>query len=79
MTLINKKCTWNDIVKQYPNTWVGLTNIIWKDESNVDNATLVAISDNADELLCMQADKKISLVEYTTPDNCCQLGLIVVV
>lgn len=76
MTKLNERLTWNEIVEQYPDTWVGLKDIIWKDESNVESAVIVAISNNADELLLMQVNKEVELVEYSTPDNCCHLGMI---
>ena len=76
MTTINEKLTWNEIVEKYPDTWVALKDIEWKDESNVESAVLVATSMEADELLLMQVNKEVELVEYTTPDNCCQLGMI---
>ena len=76
MTAIYEKLTWNEIVEKYPDKWVALKDIKWKDESNVESAVLVAISMDADELLLMQVNKEVELVEYTTPDNCCQLGMI---
>ena len=35
MTTINEKLTWNEIVEKYPDKWVALKDIEWKDESNV--------------------------------------------
>lgn len=77
MTIINEHMTWEQIVEKYPDKWVGLTDIVWENESNVESAVLFAVSTNAEEVMSMQIDKKVQFVDYTTPDNCFQLGFIV--
>ena len=58
MTIINEHMTWEQIVEKYPDKWVGLTDIVWENESNVESAVLFAVSTNAEELMSMQIDKK---------------------
>ena len=79
MTTINERLTWQQIMEQYPDTWVGLTDIHWEDESNIESAVVAYTDKSKNELLRMIVNNGIEFSCYTTPDNCCQLGMIEVI
>lgn len=70
------RLSWDEIVKEYPDCWVGLIDIDWKNEANVRSAIVVYTDDSADELLRMQFEDEIECSMYTTPDNLGQLGVL---
>ena len=35
---MDKRMTWEEIKTAYPNKWVGLSQVEWKDEANVKSA-----------------------------------------
>ena len=35
---MDERMTWKEIVKKYPDQWVGLIDVDWKNESNVRSA-----------------------------------------
>ena len=79
MTTINERLTWNEIVEKYPDKWVGLVEIIREENSaDIESAIVKYTSDTktSDELLEMVFNNELELSIYTTPDNCCQLGMI---
>lgn len=76
---MEKRLTWNEIVEQYPDTWVGLIDINWEDESNIESAVVKYTDKTKTELLTMVAKEEIEYSCYTTPDNIFQLGMIGVI
>ena len=70
------RLSWDEIVKTYPDKWVGLIDVDWKNEANVRSAIVLYIDDTADDLLRMQFDHEIEYSRYTTPDNLGQLGVV---
>lgn len=76
-TVENKtRMSWDEIVEAYPDCWVGLVDVDWKNEANVRSAIVVYTDDSADELLRMQFEDQIECSIYTTPDNLGQLGVL---
>lgn len=71
-----KRLSWDEIVETYPDKWVGLIDVDWKNEANVRSAIVLYIDDTSDDLLQMQFDHKIEYSRYTTPDNLGQLGVV---
>ena len=71
-----KRLSWDEIVETYPDKWVGLIDVDWKNEANVRSAIVLYIDDISDELLQMQFDHKIEYSRYTTPDHLGQLGIV---
>ena len=70
------RMSWDEIVQTYPDMWVGLIDVDWKNEANVRSAIVAYTDDNADELLRMQFEDEIECSLYTTPDNLGQLGVL---
>ena len=62
---------WIDIQKKYPNQWVGLKNVVWKNGATIDTAevcyTQNDISSDDMALLAIRGD--IDTAKYTTPDD----------
>lgn len=79
MTKLNERLTWNEIVEQYPDTWVGLKDII-REENSADIASAIVMytsnTKTSDELLEMVFNNELELSIYTTPDNVFQLGMV---
>ena len=74
---MNERLTMDEIIKRYPDQWVGLTAVEWEDESNVRTAVVLYSDKTADELLRIQIkDPKKLYVTYTTPDNLAPLGVV---
>ena len=49
-TVENKtRMSWDEIVKAYPDCWVGLIDVDWEDESNVRSAVVMYTDRSADE------------------------------
>ena len=66
----NKRMTWDEIVKKYPDRWVGLTDVVWGNEgSSVESAVVKYTDKTRGELLMMQIAGEISSSIYTTPEN----------
>lgn len=79
---MEKRLTWDEIVEQYPNKWVGLTEIIREEKSaDIASAIVKYTSDTktSEELLEMVFNNELELSIYTTPDNVFQLGMIGVI
>ena len=72
---MNERMTWKEIVSKYPDQWVGLIDVDWKNESNVRSAVVKYIDKTSDELAIMQLDDDSLYSAYTTPDNLGQLGI----
>ena len=65
----NKRMTWDEIVAKYPDKWVGLVDIDWKDGANVRSAVVKYTDQDADNLLWKQLRHEIEYSTYTTPEN----------
>ena len=79
MSTINKRLTWSEIIEKYPDTWVGLVDIEWEDESNIKSAIVKYYDKSKSELLKMSFNNEIEYSRYTTPDNKFQLGMVGVI
>ena len=68
---MGERLTRDEIDKRYPNQWVGLVDVIWEDESNVESAVVKYTDKTKDELLLMQISGEIfsycTIPEYLTP------------
>ena len=51
---MEKRMTWEEIEKTYPDKWVGLSKIDWEDESNVRSAIVEYVGDSGGEALKKQ-------------------------
>ena len=74
----NNRMTWEEIIEKYPDTWVGLVEIEWKDQANVKTAIVKYTDKTKSELLEMQFTGKEPDMysRYTTPDHVFQLGMM---
>ena len=65
----NKRMTWEEIVAKYPDKWVGLVDIDWKDGANVRSAVVDCFGDNSDRIAENQINNHKIYGVYTTPEN----------
>lgn len=66
----SERLTWDEIERRFPNQWVGLTQIKYENDDNVniESAVVAEIGDH-NTLLGHQIDGTLELSLYTTPDN----------
>ena len=72
--MMAQRLTWKDIQEKYPDQWVGVVDIVWQDESNIESAIVKYADKSKEELLILQIRDEIFSC-YTTPDNVFQLGI----
>lgn len=65
---MEKRMTWKEIQKTYPDQWVGMTNVEW-DGGSVRSAVVKYTDKSGNELIGMQIDDPGLYSKYTTPDN----------
>lgn len=66
---MGKRLTWEEIVKKYPDQWVGLTDVDWENESNVRTAIVKYSDKTPDELYDLQLQSGEVYTTYTTPNT----------
>jgi len=69
-----ERMTWEEIKKAYPDKWVGLTQIEWKDGANVRSAIVDYVGDTSDDPLRRQIAGEDIQTIYTGMDDMCPLG-----
>ena len=72
---MSKRLTWDEIQKQYPDQWVGLSDVEWKG-STVISAIVKYIGKTKGELTMMQIDDDNLYSCYTHPDHLAPLGMV---
>ena len=65
----NQRMTWDEIVKKYPDKWVGLSQIDWENEANIRSAVVIGASDNSRDFLKRQFAGEDVFTRYTKPNN----------
>ncbi|MBR2214584.1 MAG: hypothetical protein IJ849_02360 [Selenomonadaceae bacterium] len=66
----SERLTWDEIVKKYPDKWVGLSKVDWRDGVNVRSAVVLgANADTGYEFLKRQVAGDDVYTTYTTPYN----------
>ena len=72
-----ERLTWDEIVEQYPDQWVGLTEVEWMPDnrSSILSAVVSYTDTPRKELTRMMLEDKI-VACYTTPDRAFQLGAL---
>ena len=75
MIIMDKRLTWSEIQKEYPDQWVGLTDVEWKG-STVISAIVRYIGKTQGELTMMQIDDDNLYSCYTHPDHLVPLGMV---
>ena len=68
------RLTWTEIKTRYPNRWVGLTDVEWKDTSNIKSAVVKYTDKSSTELGLMQIKDGNLVSRYTTPKDFLPLG-----
>ena len=71
-----ERMTWSEIKQRYPDRWVGLVDVKWKNPANVESAVVKYTDKSASDLLRLQFDGEDLFSIYTTPDNMGQLGFV---
>jgi hypothetical protein len=79
LVMMDTRLTIENIEKQYPNQWVGLTGVEWDPENDASilaaNVRYTGLSQS--ELLSLQISSDDEIVPYfTTPDTVLQLGAL---
>ncbi|MBR2216443.1 MAG: hypothetical protein IJ849_11920 [Selenomonadaceae bacterium] len=65
----NERLAWSEIVKKYPDKWVGMSQIEWKNDANVRSAVVIGASDDGEEFMFRACDGEDVCAMYTTPNN----------
>lgn len=73
---MEQRLTWEQIEKNYPDKWVGLTDIDWEDGANIKSAIVSYIGMSSADLLRMQIKDRSIHATYTTPDNLAPMGTV---
>ncbi|MBQ7479379.1 MAG: hypothetical protein IJT01_10900 [Selenomonadaceae bacterium] len=75
---MDKRMTWEEIKTAYPNKWVGLSQVEWKDEANVKSAIVSYAGDSSKEPFLKQVAGEDMYTTYTGTDEMCPLGCLTV-
>lgn len=72
-----ERLTREQMTKKYPNTWLGINNIKYKNDDGVtvESADIVYTDKTEDELLEMQIDGTEGIISWYTNDNGLPLGV----
>ena len=72
------RLTREQMAKQYPNQWLGLRNIKYKNDDGVtlESAEVIYTDKTKDELLAMQINGVDGIIGWYTTENSLQLGLV---
>lgn len=73
---MNKRMTWEEIKETYPDKWVGLSKVDWKDGANVRSAVVEYVGNSGGEALSKQIAGEDMYTAYTTPDNLGVFGVL---
>lgn len=75
--LVGKRLTWQEIKEYFPNQWIGLTEVKYKnnDGVNIESGKLTYIDKTKNELTRMAVHGEC-IARYTTPNNKFKLGTL---
>ena len=74
---MKKRMTWAEIAKMYPDQWVGLTDVVWEDSSNIGSAIVLYTDWSKDDLQMEQFRTKGKMMAvYTDPNRLFELGAL---
>ena len=75
--MAEERLTWKQIQEKYPNQWIGLISVKWKNDSNVESAIVKYTDKTSGDLLRLQLNGEPDLFScFTTPNSRGQLGII---
>ena len=63
------RLTWNEIKTKYPDKWVGMSNIEWKDSANISSAVVIGVADDDEEFMLRACNGEDVFARYTSPNN----------
>ena len=75
---LNKRMTWQEIIQQYPDQWLGLSEVEHESDnaSTIKSAVVRYAGKSKNELTLMQIKSKGKfLARYTNPNKLFQLGV----
>ena len=75
---MDTRMTWEEIKAKYPDKWVGLSKMEWKDGANVRSAVVEYVGDSDHEPLTRQIAGEDMEAVYTGSDDMCPLGCLAV-
>ena len=72
---------WKEIQKEYPNMWVGLTDVEWDNSATVKSASVLYTEKDmtSNDMAIMTLQGKLEAARYTTPDNVASMGALTTV
>ncbi len=73
---MEKRMTWDEIENNYPDQWVGLTDVDWEDGANIRSAIVRYTGMSSGDLLRLQIKDRSIHATYTTPDNLAPMGTV---
>lgn len=70
LTHSNERLTWKQIAERWPDTWVGLTEIKFKndDDINVETAVVSEVG-SKDDVFASHFARRVDFVRYTSPEK----------
>ncbi len=73
-----ERLTWDEIAKRFPMQWVGLTDVVYKNNDGITiESAIVKYSDKSKSDLTMMVLNGEGIVpRYTTPNDTWQMGTI---
>ena len=74
---LGERLTWEEMQEKYPDRWLGLTDVKYANDDgvSVESAVVKDTDKTKDELLFMAFAGEI-VSKYSTPDNVCQVGMV---
>ncbi len=73
--------SWKEIQREYPNMWVGLTDVEWDNPATIKSATVLYTEEDmpSNEMAVLTLQGKLDATRYTTPDNVPSMGALTTV
>lgn len=74
---MGERLTWKEIKERYPDMWLGLTDVKYKnnDDITIESAVVKYDDKTKTELIYMSIAGEV-VAKYTTPDNVLQMGVL---
>lgn len=74
---MTERLTWEQIQKKYPDQWVGLTDVQYKNNDGVSvESAVVKYADKTKSQLTKLVLEGEIISRHTNPDGCLQLGMV---
>lgn len=70
------RMTWSEIEKKYPGQWIGLTDVKWENESNVESAVVSYVGIPKEKLISMMYDTHKKVVAICTHRDELAVGIV---